>query len=580
MMTNLIDRVRFLFSKDKALASSLYKILGFYPHDIEIYRIALSHKSAAYKSNKGKYTEKPVNNERLEFLGDAILEAVVSDIVYHRYEKKREGFLTSTRSKIVQRSSLNHLATEIGLDELVRIAAPPQTHNSNIGGNAFEALTGAIYLDRGYKYCKWFIEKRILNRLVNIDDVAKREINFKSKLLEWSQKNRIQIEYTFTQHDQPGSSSPEFSSTVWIEGIAAGNGEGFSKKESHQNAAKDALVRMRSDQRFYDNLFRAKEKRTAMEVSEICVLPQIDEVEAEIKRRENDLTQRKHSAKRAPQRPDTTPIRTFTPSRKKSVPGTEEKADDKSQKPQTENKPADGGTKEKSADLRTEPQKAEIRKSTENKEKTADSRRNSEEKKGSAPIKPSAHIRTPRTTEESPKANVSPDGVQGKDKDAASTTNMSLHHLPAAILTDDGQTIPIREKDKENSRKGMKTNPASSDTSAAPAKEKKDIPFKETGNKASQKEARQEKDIEEKRNNEPRKPRPSTRKSQQEKPHEESQPSFTDKEGNNGKDAAASTKTSRVRPYTRRSSNPAPSETDIESLISQAEEEAYREEAL
>ena len=181
MLNNILfDRLRLPFRKEKELFSSLYSILGFYPQNIEYYKMALMHKSVAKRNAKGK----PVNNERLEFLGDAILDAVVGDIVYRHFEGKREGFLTNTRSKLVQRDTLNKLAQEMGINQLILSAGHNNTHNSYVGGNAFEALVGAIYLDRGYNYCMKFMQKQILQKLINIDKVAYKEVNFKSKLIE------------------------------------------------------------------------------------------------------------------------------------------------------------------------------------------------------------------------------------------------------------------------------------------------------------------------------------------------------------------------------------------------------------
>ena len=279
-MTNLFDRAKLLFRKDKELCLSLYRILGFYPHNIELYRIALSHKSSHYVSNeKGR----PLNNERLEFLGDAILEAVTSDIIFHRYERKREGFLTTTRSKLVQRDTLNRLARETGLDSLVRKNTTGRTHNNYLGGNAFEALVGAVYLDRGYRHCHWFVSHRIIGKLVDLDDMARKEVNFKSKLLEWSQKNRIQLEFKLDESIDTTGNSPEFRSYAILEGIAAGEGKGFSKKESHQQAAKEALVKLRREPQFIDRILRSKEKRTAMEADMFTAVPEIDEIGNELK---------------------------------------------------------------------------------------------------------------------------------------------------------------------------------------------------------------------------------------------------------------------------------------------------------
>ena len=159
---NLIDRLKLPFRKEKELFSSLYAIMGFYPRHIEYYKLALMHKSVARRNAKGK----PLNNERLEFLGDAILDAVVGDIVYRHFEGKREGFLTNTRSKLVQRDTLNRLAQEMGIDRLVLTSTRSCSHNSYMGGNAFEALVGAIYLDRGYDSCMRFMQRRILSQLI------------------------------------------------------------------------------------------------------------------------------------------------------------------------------------------------------------------------------------------------------------------------------------------------------------------------------------------------------------------------------------------------------------------------------
>lgn len=280
MMTNLFDRAKLLFRKDKELCLSLYRILGFYPHNIELYRIALAHKSSHYVSNeKGR----PLNNERLEFLGDAILEAVTSDIIFHRYERKREGFLTTTRSKLVQRDTLNRLARETGLDSLVKKNTTGRTHNNYLGGNAFEALVGAVYLDRGYRHCHWFVSHRIIGKLVDLDDMARKEVNFKSKLLEWSQKNRIQLEFKLDESIDTTGNSPEFRSYAILEGVTAGEGKGFSKKESHQQAAKEALVKLRREPQFIDRILRSKEKRTAMEADMFTAVPEIDEIENELK---------------------------------------------------------------------------------------------------------------------------------------------------------------------------------------------------------------------------------------------------------------------------------------------------------
>ncbi|WP_443703354.1 ribonuclease III domain-containing protein [Prevotellamassilia timonensis] len=294
MILNLFDRMKLPFRKNKEFLSALYDILGFYPHNIEIYRIAFSHKSLSYRrdadSKKGgkdrkannrdrkqrsENTSKPLNNERLEYLGDAVLETIVSDILFHHFPHKREGFLTSTRSKIVQREALNRLAANMGLEKLILAAQGTRMSHTNIGGNAFEALMGAIYLDRGFKTCQWFINNRVIGRYVDLDNVAQKEVNFKSKLLEWSQKNRININFK----DSACDGEKGFRTVISIEGITIARGSGRSKKESQQEASKEALTRMRREPATYDSIFRAKEKRTAMEAEESFALPKIDTIE-------------------------------------------------------------------------------------------------------------------------------------------------------------------------------------------------------------------------------------------------------------------------------------------------------------
>lgn len=250
----------------------MYHILGFYPKNIALYKQALMHKSAYGRRAQGQY----LNNERLEFLGDAVLDAVVGDIVYHHFKGKPEGFLTNTRSKIVQRESLNRIATEMGIDRLIKSSdAVHNSHNSNLNGNAFEALVGAVYEDRGYDYCKRFMERRILSSLVNIDKIAYKEVNFKSKLLEWSQKNKLRIEFELIAEGKEGATSPTFQSRVVIEGVECGQGKGYTKKESQQLASKDALQKLKRQHTLEKELFAAKSKRTAMDEQPTALLPDV-----------------------------------------------------------------------------------------------------------------------------------------------------------------------------------------------------------------------------------------------------------------------------------------------------------------
>lgn len=275
MINNFIDKMKLPFRKEKELYSSLFNVIGFYPHDISLYKQALLHKSIAKRNEKGR----PVNNERLEFLGDAILDAIVGDIVFRHFEGKREGFLTNTRSKIVQRETLNKLAQEIGISQLIMSNGHSSSHNSYMDGNAFEALVGAIYLDRGYEACMRFMKKRILSQLINLDKVAYKEVNFKSKFIEWCQKNRVKLDFKLIEQKRDENNNPIFVYQAIVEGLEGGSGKGYSKKESQQLASKQTLQSLRRKPQFIDAVFAAKADRTKMEEEPVVVVPDIEQKE-------------------------------------------------------------------------------------------------------------------------------------------------------------------------------------------------------------------------------------------------------------------------------------------------------------
>ena len=272
-LNEIIDRIKLPFRKEKELFSSLYAILGFYPRNIEYYKQALMHKSIRKRNDKGK----PLNNERLEFLGDAILDAAVGYIVYRHYEGKREGFLTNTRSKLVSRDTLGKLANEMGLGQLLVSSGHSTSHNSYVEGNAFEALVGAIYLDRGYNACLDFFENRILGKYINLDKVAFKEVNFKSKLLEWSQKNRVRMEFRMLTQQKDNNGSPVFSFQVMLEGVEGEKGTGYSKKEAQQMASRETLQRLKREPQFVDAIFSAKTERTKMEEEPAMAVPDTEQ---------------------------------------------------------------------------------------------------------------------------------------------------------------------------------------------------------------------------------------------------------------------------------------------------------------
>jgi ribonuclease-3 len=232
--------------------------MGFYPHDLSLYRVALMHRSTTSNNRQMRH----INNERLEFLGDAILGAVVTDIVYERYKNQQEGFLTTLRSKIVKRETLNDLAVKIGLDKLlIHSDRLISSHNNYMNGNAFEAFMGAIYLDRGYDYCMYFIKERILTRYINIDKMSQKEENYKSKIIEWCQHYQCQFDFVITNEKMEAGNAPKFYAEVMVENVSCGKGSGYSKKESHQNAAQQAFKKVQSDVSFVNSIMERRNQR-------------------------------------------------------------------------------------------------------------------------------------------------------------------------------------------------------------------------------------------------------------------------------------------------------------------------------
>jgi ribonuclease-3 len=198
-------------------------------------------------------------------LGDAILDAVVGDLVYRRYTGKPEGFLTNTRSKLVQRETLGRLAQQMGITKLIMASGRSVQHNSYMGGNAFEALVGALYLDRGYDACMTFWNQRVMGAYLNADKIAYKEKNFKSKLLEWSQKNKVQLEYQMISQTQDENGSPVFEYAVVLNGVVCSDGEGYSKKEAQQNASEKTLNMLRSDKNFVEKILVVVSEQTDQE---------------------------------------------------------------------------------------------------------------------------------------------------------------------------------------------------------------------------------------------------------------------------------------------------------------------------
>ncbi len=221
------------FGKDKKYFRQIDDLFGFIPHNIELYKLALIHKSASLTLSDGR----TINNERLEYLGDAVIEAVTSDFLYIEFPDRDEGFLTQLRSKMVSRQSLNDLAHRIGLDQLVIAHASAVQSQKHLYGDAFEAMMGAIYLDQGYNFVNRLLINHIYYHWIDLDQLAENETDFKSRLIEWSQKNRHRLRFATTTAPNDTPANRVFISTVVIDGVEAAHGTGRSKKEAEQNAA-------------------------------------------------------------------------------------------------------------------------------------------------------------------------------------------------------------------------------------------------------------------------------------------------------------------------------------------------------
>lgn len=233
-MVNRITRLfRRRFGRDKEFYALIYELLGIVPDNIELYKLALIHKSASVALPDGSQA----NNERLEFLGDAIIEAIVSDYLFIEYPEQAEGFLTQMRSRIVSRTSMEDIARKIGLDKHIVAKFNGTYTHKHLSGNALEAMIGAIYLDKGYDFTNRFLINVVFGQHLDLSDMFHTETDFKSRLIEWCQKSRRTI-YFNTMHDKDSTShTPKFVSTITIDGIELGHGAGASKKEAEQKAA-------------------------------------------------------------------------------------------------------------------------------------------------------------------------------------------------------------------------------------------------------------------------------------------------------------------------------------------------------
>lgn len=227
---------------DKKTIRQFKQILGFSPRKSELYHLALIHKSAAAKI----YHNPKLNNERLEFLGDAILDSIVAEHLYSKYPEKDEGFLTQLRSKIVNRETLKRISIKLGLANMVEARVANDNHKS-VYGDALEAVIGAMYLDRGYRKTRKFILKRIIDHHINLKKLAETEIDFKSRIIEWGQKHKKDINFTCREEYNNETRTPIFVSHLLVTDKIIGMGSGSSKKEAEQHAAKQALFQIENN---------------------------------------------------------------------------------------------------------------------------------------------------------------------------------------------------------------------------------------------------------------------------------------------------------------------------------------------
>lgn len=230
-----------IFLKGLRTRLQFTKFLGFIPGNLYLYKLAFIHSSAPLKLHNGSL----VNNERLEFLGDAILEAIVSDVIYKQFPYKNEGFLSKVRARIVQRDTLNLIAVNLGIPQLLKSLINKDNNTLNPFGNALEALLGAIYLDKGYNRTKKYVLNKILSDSSLTKEIITNGTDYKSQILEWGQKNKKEI--IFSNEEMPYNHQNDhlFLSTLTINNKKAGSGKGMSKKEAEQNAAEQALIRIK-----------------------------------------------------------------------------------------------------------------------------------------------------------------------------------------------------------------------------------------------------------------------------------------------------------------------------------------------
>jgi ribonuclease-3 len=235
----LFNRFKVLFSKDRKFYESLRNVLGFYPNNLSLYRKAFTHSSAAPEIMEGVKD----SYERLEFLGDAVLSVVIADYLFKKFPFKDEGFLTKLRSKIVSRAQLNKLSVRFGLQKFIEADFGFSRHNHSVNGDVFEALIGAIYLDKGYVFTNQFIQNKVIQEHLDIEEIEQTETDFKSKLIEWVQKEKKTFSFVVVEEIMVGNEK-QYIIEARIDQQAYGKGQSISKKKAEQIASEQAIVNL------------------------------------------------------------------------------------------------------------------------------------------------------------------------------------------------------------------------------------------------------------------------------------------------------------------------------------------------
>ncbi len=225
----------------RTLGSKLKKILGFRPGNIQLYEIAFIHRSASFTLPDGK----KVNNERLEYLGDAILDALFSDFLFEKFPDADEGLMTKIRARIVNRDSLNQLSLSMGIDKILVSKINSVYPTINIYGNALEAFIGAIFLDKGFKKTKKFFIKKVLNKYLDLNNIINKDADYKSLVFEWVQKTKANLLFTYNEEYNFDLKKSVFSTILYINKKEFGVGQGASKKEAEQEASRLAWEKIK-----------------------------------------------------------------------------------------------------------------------------------------------------------------------------------------------------------------------------------------------------------------------------------------------------------------------------------------------